>query len=405
VSGDEGRLDDVVTFGHWKYEWGRFDFIVYEVAYIDRFARVNKVLYVLAPAASETPKPLHHPDTDSLLLAAGAWTNEIHNQVWVFDNAQWTKSRQLWTSVQDASWDDVIVRPEVRSRLEQDVDGFFSNRGLYQRSKVPWKRGIIFHGVPGVGKTLFIKVLIKSLAQRSPPIPTLYVKSLDACAGPKWSVKTIFDKARRLAPCLLVLEDLDSLVADSVRSYFLNEVDGLASNDGILMIGSTNHLDRLDPAVTRRPSRFDRKYLFDLPGRHERLAYCHYWRKKQSDLAISEELCLAVARLTEGFSFAYLKELFVCSSLSLIQGHDLEAGSDGSERRSKDVGDRQKDLPEIEVPSSVQDDPLFWTMKSQIRALIEDMDSGSHSEPQQPNASRPPPIQYRMQSLLDDPDE
>ena len=47
--------------------------------------------------------------------------------------------------------------------------------------------------------------------------------------------------ARRTAPCLLLFEDVDSLVKDEVRSYFLNEIDGLENNDGILMIGSTNH--------------------------------------------------------------------------------------------------------------------------------------------------------------------
>lgn len=54
-------------------------------------------------------------------------------------------------------------------------------------------------------------------------------------------------------------EDLDSVVSDDVRSYFLNAVDGIAKNDGIFMIGSTNHLDRLDPGIAKRPSRFDRK--------------------------------------------------------------------------------------------------------------------------------------------------
>lgn len=60
----------------------------------------------------------------------------------------------------------------------------------------------------------------------------------------------IFNKARQFAPCYLVFEDLDSIVSDQVRSYFLNEVDGLKSNDGIFMIGSTNHLDRLDPGIS-----------------------------------------------------------------------------------------------------------------------------------------------------------
>src|SRR3569833_2669614 len=69
-------------------------------------------------------------------------------------------------------------------------------------------------------------------------------------AGPEYSIKQIFEKARQYAPCYLVFEDLDTIVSDNVRSYFLNEVDGLKDNDGIFMIGSTNHLDRLDPGIS-----------------------------------------------------------------------------------------------------------------------------------------------------------
>ena len=62
-----------------------------------------------------------------------------------------------------------------------------------------------------------------------------------------------------MAPCLLIFEDLDSMIDDDNRSYFLNEVDGMDVNDGLLMIATTNHFDRLDPGLSNRPSRFDRK--------------------------------------------------------------------------------------------------------------------------------------------------
>lgn len=78
---------------------------------------------------------------------------------------------------------------------------------------------------------------MKSLYGRSDPVPTLYVKSTPQ----QWSISAIFARARATAPCLLVFEDLDTLVTPYLRSYFLNEVDGLESNDGILMIGSTNY--------------------------------------------------------------------------------------------------------------------------------------------------------------------
>ena len=82
---------------------------------------------------------------------------------------------------------------------------------------------------------------MKFLMARPKPVTTLVVKTLAQRSGPQMSVRQIFTKARQTAPCLLLFEDVDSLVTDQVRSYFLNEVDGLENNEGILMIGSTNN--------------------------------------------------------------------------------------------------------------------------------------------------------------------
>ena len=229
----EGKLEDVVTFGKFHYSYNGTDFIVYQVTYQDKFLYVIKLQYILAPRSNPAHLTgLHHTQTDALLLAAGAWTRDAHDQVWVYDDQQWSKSSSLWNAAQGTSWSDVVLPSSMRSTLHRDLHGFFDNRAVYRRTKIPWKRGIIFHGVPGNGKSLTLSVMINELAKRDPPVPTLYVKGLDACSGPKWSLQEIFKKARKTAPCLLVLEDLDSLVTDNTRSYFLNEVDGLQSNDG-----------------------------------------------------------------------------------------------------------------------------------------------------------------------------
>ena len=161
------------------------------------------------------------------------------------------------------------------------------------------------------------------LYARPSAIPTLYVRSLASWAGSEYSLKQIFGKARQQAPCLLVFEDLDSIVTDAVRSYFLNEVDGLKNNDGILMIGSTNHLERLDPGISKRPSRFDRKYLFPDPNLEERVAYCAFWRQKlddNDDVEFPEKMEWAIAGITKGFSFAYIQEAFVAALLTIANG-------------------------------------------------------------------------------------
>ena len=71
-------------------------------------------------------------------------------------------------------------------------------------------------------------------------IPSLYVKSLGTNCNHK-DICDIFEKTQGTSPCLLVFEDLDSLVCDNVRRFFLDEVDEPIENNGILMVGSTNY--------------------------------------------------------------------------------------------------------------------------------------------------------------------
>jgi SpoVK/Ycf46/Vps4 family AAA+-type ATPase len=109
----------------------------------------------------------------------------------------------------------------------------------------------------GNGKTISIKVIMKTCDALG--FAPLYVKSFQGRGSEEVAMQQVFDKARQLSPCVIVLEDLDALITDRNRSFFLNQLDGLQGNDGLLVIGTTNHFDRLDPGLSTRPSRFDRK--------------------------------------------------------------------------------------------------------------------------------------------------
>ena len=136
-----------------------------------------------------------------------------------------------------------------------------------------------------------------------------------------------------------------------MRSYFLNEVDGLTANDGVLMLGSTNHLDRLDPGISKRPSRFDRKFEFGKPDLEGRTRYCEFWRRKLTgeesgsrvlqgrgdesraadvEIEFPERLCKEIAGITDGFSFAYMQEAFVASLLAIAAEEDGLENQGGS---------------------------------------------------------------------------
>ena len=107
----------------------------------------------------------------------------------------------------------------------------YKGRDVYKDLGVPWKRGIIFHGPPGNGKTVSIKALMNQISEKfkgEENVSLLYVRS----ASNTYQIGSVFSMARQLSPCLLVLEDIDSIVNASTRSYFFNEVDGLENNDG-----------------------------------------------------------------------------------------------------------------------------------------------------------------------------
>ncbi|PQE09961.1 proteasome-activating nucleotidase protein [Rutstroemia sp. NJR-2017a BVV2] len=403
---ESGILTEDIKFGRWLYKWDETEYIVYQIKYEVPFRPPQRSVYVLSQkAVNDDGEVTEHYNsrTDALLLAVGKWSRELHDEIYVFDDQAWAKDKKLWESVKNSSWDDVILNPAMKHNLISDVQGFFDAQSLYKKLAVPWKRGIILHGVPGNGKTISIKALINSLHIRSPSVPSLYVKSFDGdCHGPKWSIHEIFKQARMMAPCLLIFEDLDSLVTPKTRSYFLNEVDGLEDNDGILMVGSTNYLSKLDPSISKRPSRFDRKYHFKLPSEEERRAYCMFWREKLLNndmIEFPEDVCPIIAKLTEGFSFAYLKELFVISLLGIARkaAETSEARDTGSSASTDDgiVVEKEETLeefkdgiaaatdekvekrviPEVDIPAHLKDNELLKAVAVQAKMLLEEMES------------------------------
>ena len=77
-----------------------------------------------------------------------------------------------------ATWDKVILDPSMKKELTNVSGRFFDSKDVYEDLGVPWKRGLIFYGPAGNGKTISIKALMHTLADRKDSIPTLYVRIL-----------------------------------------------------------------------------------------------------------------------------------------------------------------------------------------------------------------------------------
>ncbi len=273
---------------------------------------------------------------EAFFRAVSDWSAMPHGEVLVYERGGWQKDRALYESIRKSTFESLVLAPGLKESLRADVEGFFAHRDIYQRHRVPWKRGILLIGPPGNGKTHAVKALCHGAG-----VPALYVRSLEPAGryfgSEHANIAQVFDLARATAPCLLVLEDLDALLKPENRSVMLNQLDGFSENTGLCVVGTTNFPERLDPSILDRPSRFDRKYFFDLPAFDERVAFLRHWNEGQTvELRLSGDGLSAVAVATEGFSFAYLKELCLSMIMAWINARQ--------ERTMDQVGLEQSQL-------------------------------------------------------------
>lgn len=261
---------------------------------------------------------------EDFLRAVCDWSAEVRGEILVFDGGYWSKNEELFKAIKSADFDNLILPAALKQEIQDDFTRFFAARDAYEKYGIPWKRGVLFIGPPGNGKTHTVKALINRLQQ-----PCLYVKSFKAHYGTDHDrMRRVFARARKTTPCIIVLEDLDSLVDKNNRSFFLNELDGFAENTGVVVLATTNYPEKLDAAILDRPSRFDRKYHFELPAAGERLAYIDLWNQSlESPLRLSAATLPRLVKQTKGFSFAYMKELFLSSLMEWMAG-SAEAGMD-----------------------------------------------------------------------------
>ncbi len=171
----------------------------------------------------------------------------------------------LGTRIQPRPLGSVILDGNQAEELLADMREFLAGSAWYQRIGVPYRRGYLLYGPPGNGKTSVVKALAGSLGM------SIYVLML---GDPDMTDNRLHDLLARVPPNnLLLLEDIDCVFAKRRQSSggkgsgltfsgLLNAIDGVASAEGRILVMTTNHLDKLDPALIR-PGRADVKLLFD----------------------------------------------------------------------------------------------------------------------------------------------
>lgn len=311
---DHDRLYDRHSEIVWKVNWNDH---VLEVVHLEWEGGCGSQQRDWVVAASEEI-------AREFILDVERKTNDPGQAILVFAHGHWERSRSLYQATEEANFDDLILAENLRDTIRTEFKQFLASEKRYESIGIAWRRGALFIGPPGNGKTHCVRALVRELG-----IPILYVQSLShPHYTPEQLWSQVFNRARKLKPCVLVLEDLDSLVDDNTRSFFLNQLDGFEKNHGMIIIATTNYPEKIDSAIVDRPSRFDRKYHFDLPTLLERQRFLETWQQRLSaETGWKADTVADSAESTEGFSFAYLKELVISTVMQWMSDEKLDFGA------------------------------------------------------------------------------
>jgi cell division protease FtsH len=258
---------------------------------------------------------------------------------------------------------DVAGQNEAKAEL-QEVIAFLKNAPAFERVGARIPRGLLMVGPPGTGKTLIAKALAGEAG-----VSFLAVSGSDFSAPligiAKSRVSKLFQQARKRAPCLIFIDEIDAIgrkrggggsAADrefeSTLNQLLVEMDGFNTTSGVIVIGATNRVDVLDPALLR-PGRFDRQVHIGLPdiGGREAILEVH-----ARNVKLADGVNLAtIAKGTPGFSGADLGNLLneaaifaAREGVDAVTREHLEAARNkiimGLERRSLVVSAEERRL-------------------------------------------------------------
>nr|WP_297347141.1 CDC48 family AAA ATPase [uncultured Glaciecola sp.] len=189
--------------------------------------------------------------------------------------------RELFVDIPDVRWEDVGGLEHIRHRLVESIEWPIKYPELFTQAGIKPPKGLLLAGPPGVGKTLIAKAVanesgVNVISVKGPALMSRYVGDSEQ------GVRELFLKARQAAPCIIFLDEVDSVVpargegstdsrvAERVLSQFLTEMDGLEELNGVFVMGATNRVDLIDPAMLR-PGRFDDVIELGLPNNDAKL--------------------------------------------------------------------------------------------------------------------------------------
>lgn len=240
------------------------------------------------------------------------------------------KKKYTEGDIPNVKFKDVAGIDETREELV-DIVSFLKDKGQYREMGARMPRGVLLVGDPGTGKTLLAKAIAGEAGV--PFFSTAGSEFVEMFVGVGASrVRSLFKKARSKAPCIIFIDEIDAagrkrnssggggeMEADQTLNQLLVEMDGFTGAEGIVVLGATNRVDVLDPALTRS-GRFDRHVTVprpDVKGRLEILKIHVDGRRLAADVNLMD-----VAKSTPGLVGADLSSVVnEAAILAVRNGH------------------------------------------------------------------------------------
>ena len=257
--------------------------------------------------------------------------------------------REVLVQIPNVSWDDVGGLDKLKEELREAIEWPLKYKEAFEYAKVKPPKGVLLYGPPGTGKTLIAKAVAKTtesnfISIKGPELLSKWVGESEK------GVREIFRKARMAAPCIIFFDEIDALVprrgsggsdshvTENVVSQILTEIDGLEELHNVLIIGATNRLDIVDPALLR-PGRFDR--IIEVPN-PDAVGIEMIFKIHTKDRPLAKDVDLKkLAEESKGFSGAEIED--VCNRAALS---GVKRFVEGTEKEVKSIEITQKDLDE-----------------------------------------------------------